>query len=271
MNKILRRILVGLGALLLMLVLLVVGTVLARDNIATALVHRAVAKTGFGLELQKLHVALWPLGLEVEGLKLTNPPDFPEARALEITKLKVTCDRSASTKEEARLPEVTLDLPSVVVVRKADGEVNFQRFSKKSKEQPPATPGGEPAPPAQPAPAPQPVPEKKVGRKVRIDHLNVRFGTVLVRTYVQGEPEPHDQKFEMNVDKQYSDVTNDNIKQIFTQLFLEIMFKRPPEAMLNDLLNGKPGAADQVKDSAKQLQQQFKGLLNSLKQQQQKP
>ena len=265
MTKVLRRILVGIGALLLVLILLFLGAVLARDRIATALIKKAVAKTGFGLELKSLHVALAPLGLEVAGLKLTNPPDFPEAGALEISQLKLTYDRSASTKAEIRLPEVTLDLPSVVVVRKADGEVNFQRFSKKSKGNPPADGASEPQP--QPTPAPQPAPENKAERKVRIDHMNIRLGTVLIRTYVQGEPAPQEQKFEMNIDKQYTDVTNDNIKQIFTQLVLEIMFKRPPEAVVGDLLNGKPGAGDQVKDAAKQLGNQLKGLLQSLKQQ----
>lgn len=268
MNKILRRVLLGLGGLLLLLVFLVVGAVLARDRIALAAIHKAVAKTGFGLEIQHLHLTLAPLGLEVAGVKLTNPPDFPEPRALEITKLKLTYDRSASTKEETRLPEVTIDLPSLVVVRKPDGEVNFQRFQKQAKG-PAAVGGGAPAPQPPAEPAPQPAPEKKVQRKLRVDHLNIRLGTVLVRTYVQGEPEPHEQKFEMNVDKQYTDVTNDNIKQIITQLMLEIMFKRPPEAVLGDLLSGKPGAADQVKDSAKQFGNQLKGLLQSIKQQQQ--
>jgi uncharacterized protein involved in outer membrane biogenesis len=267
MTKVLRWVLVGIGALLLVLVLLVVGVVLARDRIATALVQKAVAKTGFGLELKSLHVALAPLGIEVAGLKLTNPPDFPEAGALEISQLKLTYDRSASTKEEIRLPEVTLDLPSVVVVRKADGEVNFQRFSKKSKGNPPA--GGASEPPPQPTPAPQPAPEKKAERKVRIDHLNIRLGTVLIRTYVAGEKEPHEQRLEMNVDKKYTDVTNDSFKQIGNELLMEVMFKTSSEALVKGLMNVGNGTGASANDSAKQLQKQFKGLLNSFKQQQQ--
>jgi uncharacterized protein involved in outer membrane biogenesis len=267
MNKILRRVLLGIGAVVVVLVLVVVGLVLARDSIARSIITKAVAKTGFGLELKQLHIALAPPGVEVEGLKLTNPPDFPEAGALEINKLKVSYDRKASTKEEARLPEVTFDLPSLIIVRKADGEVNFQRFAKQAKGKSPAADQPEPQPQPQPTPPSTPK-EKKPAQKVRIDNLNIRLGTVCIRTYVQGEKEPREQKFTMNVDKKFTNVTNDDFKKIGTQLMLEIMFKAPPEQLLGDLMSGKPGAGDKAKESVKQLGNQLKGLLQNLKQQQ---
>ena len=265
-----------LGVLLLLLVLLMVGGVLARDQIAIWAVKKVVTqKTGFGLELKSLHIALAPPGLEVQGLKLTNPPDFPEAGALEISKLTVSYDQIHSTKAEARLPEVTLDLQSVVVVRKADGEVNFKRFAKQSQGEAPA--GGDapaPQPPPQPAPTPTPAPEQKQEKKFRIDHLNIRIGTVLVHTYVQGELAPREQKFVMNVDRKFENVTNADLKNIGTQLFLEILFKSSPDALINlggGALNlGKDAGAntgEMLKNSGQQIQQQFKNLLNSLKQQ----
>lgn len=268
MKNVLRRILLGIGVVLALMVLLVVGVVLARDRIATKLITKAIAEKGFGVEFKNLHLALMPPGVEIEGLKLTNPPDFPETQALEIGRLKVSYDRSASTKEETRLPEVTFDLPKLVIVRKSDGEVNFQRFSKSSKEQKPIT-GAEAAPPPQPQPAPEPPAQqpKKVERKVRIDRLNVRLGTILVRTYKPGEKEPQEQKFEMNVDKHYTDVTNDKFKEIGTQLMLEILFKQQPDQLLNGLLKASGTNSDDVKQSARQLGNQLKGLLQNFKQQ----
>ncbi len=260
MNKILRRILLGLGAVVLVLVLVVVGLVLARDSIARNIITKAVAKTGFGLELKNLHIALAPPGLEVEGLKLTNPPDFPEAGALEINKLKLSYDRKLSTKEEVRLPEVTFDLPSLVIVRKADGEVNFQRFAKQGKGEKPAATG---TPEPQPAPPPAEPKAKKPAQKVRIDNLNIRLGTVCIRTYVQGEKEPREQKLAMNVDKKFTNVTNDDFKKIGTQLMMEVLFKSSPEQLL-DL--GKEAAAKSGVD-LKEAGSKLKGLLNSLKQQ----
>ena len=112
------------------------------------------------------------------------------------------------------------------------------------------------------------MPAKKAEQKVRIDRLNIRLGTVLVRTYVQGEKEPREQKFEMNVDKKYTDVTNDKFKEIGMQLFLEIMFKQQPEQLLNGLLNASGKGGGDAKASAKQLGNQLKGLLQNLKQQQ---
>ncbi|MCX7009143.1 MAG: AsmA family protein [Kiritimatiellaeota bacterium] len=265
MKKILRRVLVGIGVVLLVLVLLVVGVVLARDGIATSIIKKAVAKTGFGLELKNLHLGLSPLGVEVEGLKLTNPPDFPEVGALEINKLKVSYDRKVSTKEEARLPEVTFDLPSLTIVRKADGEVNFQRLGKKAKGQQPAT-GSE----AEPQPKPQPPKEKKPEQKIRIDKLNIRLGTILIRTYTQGQKEPEEKKFVMNVDKQYTDVTNESFKKIIADISMEILFKSPDtlKQLGEGLTNAAGGGAKNAKEAGKKLQEQFKGLFNSLKQQQ---
>jgi uncharacterized protein involved in outer membrane biogenesis len=263
MNKILRRILLGLGAVVVVLVLVALGLVLARDNIARNIITKAVTQRGFGLELKNLHIALSPPGLEVEGLKLTNPPDFPEAGALEINKLKVSYDRKQSTKEEVRLPEVTFDLPSLTIVRKADGEVNFQRFAKQDKGEKPAT-AEAPAPQPKPQPPPEPR-EKQPAKKVRIDNLNIRLGTVCIRTYAQGEKEPREQKLAMNVDKKFTNVTNDDFKKIGTQLMMEVLFKSSPDQLL-DL--GKDVAAKSgvdLKDAGNKL----KGLFNSLKQQSQ--
>lgn len=259
MNKLLRRILMSIGVVLLGLLLLIAGVLLARDGIATSLIKKGVAKTGFGLELKQLHIALAPPGLEIESLKLTNPPDFPEAGALELRQVKVAYNRSASTKEETRLKEVTFNIPNLTIVRKADGEVNFQRFAKQSKQE--KTAGGE-------QPAPQPAPDKKkVERKVRIDQLSFRIGTVLIRTYKTGQKDPSEQKFELNLDKKYTNVTNDDLKKIVSQLMLEIVFKAPPEQLVGDLISGKPGAGAKAKDAAKQFGNQLKDFFQSLKQQ----
>ena len=262
MKNVVRRLLLGIGAVLALVVLLVVGVVLARDRIATKLITKAITEKGFGVEFKNLHLGLMPPGLEIEGLKLTNPPDFPEAQALEIGKLKVSYDRSNSTKDETRLPEVTFDLVKLVIVRKSDGEVNFQRFSKESKSEQPALT-------TQPAPAPQEPQAKKEQKKVRIDQLNVRLGTILVRTYKPGEKEPQDQTFVMNVDRKYTDVTNDKFKEIRTQIMLEILFKQQPDQLVDGLLKASGKNGDDLKKSAKQLGNQFKNLLQSLKQQQQ--
>ena len=271
-----------LGVLLLVFIVLLMGAVMARDGIVTWAAKKIVTtKTGFGLDIRRLHISLLQPGLELEGLKLTNPADFPEPSALEIEKLKLSYNRAASTKQETRLPEVTLDLPTIVVVRKANGEVNFQRFAKQQQADTPAA-GGEPAPQPQPPAQPQPTAEKKPPRQVRIDQLNIRLGTVYVRTYFQGEQQPREQKFVMNVDRKFENVTNNDFKNIGTQLFLQILFNTSPDALMNlggGLLNGGQDfgqgvgqqvkiTGDQLKDAGKKLQQSFKGLLEGLKQQQ---
>ena len=221
-----KQILKVIGVLLGALVMLLVVIVWARDGIVKFAAEKAVAaKTGFGLHIKGLHISLLQPGLEITGLKLTNPTDFPEPDALEINKLKISYDHAASTREEVRLHEVTFDLPSVVVVKKINGEMNFKRLGGPKG-------ANQPAPPSQSAPQPPPPPEqKKPAKKVRIDHLAIHLGTVYIRTYVAGEKQPREQKYTMNVEHTYDNVTD--FKAIGTQLVLEALLKSSPDALLN--------------------------------------
>ena len=232
-----KKILKVIGVLLGVLVILLAIVVLARDGIVKFAAEKAVAvKTGFGLHIKGLHISLLQPGLEITGLKLTNPTDFPEPDALEINKLKISYDHAASTPTEVRLREVTFD------------------------------------PPSQPAPQPPPG-QKKPAKKVRIDHLAIHLGTIYVRTYVEGEKQPREQKYSMNVEHTYDNVTD--FKAIGAQLVLEALMKSSPDALLNlggGALNmGKDlgGAAGQgviqaggaVKDLGQKLGGSLKGLL----------
>ena len=261
-----KKILKVIGVLLGALVILLAVVVLARDGIVKFAAEKAVAaKTGFGLHIKGLHISLLQPGLEITGLKLTNPTDFPEPDALEINKLKISYDHAASTPTEVRLREVTFDLPSVVVVKKINGEMNFKRLGGPKG-------ADHPAPPSQPAPQPPPG-QKKPAKKVRIDHLAIHLGTIYVRTYVEGEKQPREQKYSMNVEHTYDNVTD--FKAIGAQLVLEALMKSSPDALLNlggGALNmGKDlgGAAGQgviqaggaVKDLGQKLGGSLKGLL----------
>lgn len=274
MKKILTGLLKVIGTLLLILLLVVIAAVVARDGLVKYAAQKICAsKTGFGLNVQQLHIALLQPGLEIVGLKLTNPADYPETGALEINKLKVSLDRAKTTALEIRLREVTLDLPSVVVVKKVNGEINFQRLAGQGREQ--AKPADAP-PPQQPQPQPQtPAEPKQPAKKFRIDHLAIRLGTIYVRTYVEGEDKPREQKYAMNIDRSFENVTD--FKVIGTQLFLEAMLKSSPDALLNlggGVLNagqdvgGAVGnralqAGDAVKDLGAKLGGTLKGLLDA--------
>ncbi|TAN37611.1 MAG: AsmA family protein [Verrucomicrobia bacterium] len=260
------------GGLFLLLVVLVVGVVLARDGIVKYAAQKIVAgKTGFGLTLQGLHIALLQPGLEINDLKLTNPADFPEPGALEIKKLKVSLDRAGTTAQEIRLREVTLDLPSVIVVKKINGEINFKRLAGQDHETPPAQPGA-PAPQQPPAPS-----EQKPAKKLLIDHLAIRLGTIYVRTYVEGEGQPREQKYVMNINREFTDVTKAKLVGIGTQLFLEAVLKSSPDALLNlgggvlntgkDLGGAAGGGVKQVggtvQDVGQPLGKALKGLFDA--------
>jgi hypothetical protein len=268
-----KRFLKIVGGVAGVLVLLLLGVVLARDGIVKYAAPRIVAgQTGFGLTLQRLHITLLQPGLEIVGLKLTNPADYPEPGALEINTLQVALDRARTTAQEIHLREVTLDVSSVVVVKKINGEINFRRLAGQKQEAPPVPPSA-PTPPSAPAPQPPPPTEQKPAKKIHIDHLTLRLGTIYVRTYVQGEDKPREQKYTMNINRSFENVSD--FKVIGAQLFLEAVLKSSPDALLNlgsgvlnmgkdvggQAGNGAKQIGDAVQDVGKQLGSALKGLL----------
>ena len=71
--------------LVMISVLLVLGAAyVARDALLKGRLEKALSdQTGFGVELDRLHLG-WNLSsFEVEGARLLNPPDFPVRDALE--------------------------------------------------------------------------------------------------------------------------------------------------------------------------------------------
>ena len=262
-----KRFLKIVGTIVLLLVVLLLGALIARDGIVRYAAQRIVAnKTGFSLSMQGLHIELLQPGLEIIGLKLTNPSDFPEPGALEINKLKVSLDRAGTTAQEIRLHEVTLDLPNVIVVKKVDGEMNFKRLSGQNRETPPAQPSA-PAPQQPPAPT-----ENKPAKKFHIDHLALRLGTIYIHTYVAGEAKPREQKYVMNIDRSFEDVTD--FKAIGTQLFLQAVLKSSPDALFNlgggtvnlgkDLGGAAGSGVKQVGGTVQDLGQKLGGALKGL-------
>lgn len=165
-------------------------------------------QTGFGLEVDRVHLGWNLTSFELEGAKLTNPPDFPDGEALEIRRVKVDLAFWSLFTREIRFREVVLDVGKLVVVRKADGESNAERLGGKAKPQAGGGGGGGggvPAPPEDPSPAP-----KKEPPGFRIDRLVLKVGAVEMRDYTKARDggEPAVTAMTLNVDQEHRDVTS---------------------------------------------------------------
>lgn len=184
------------------IVAVVVVIVMARNQAIKAGARAAVQKaTGFDLEVGSVHAGLLAPTFEIHDLKLINPEDFPEATAFEVKQARVNYDLPSFFKDEIHLREVILDVPKVVVVKKEDGETNLKRLSEAGK-------GKEESGKGSGAPEEKTGQTGKPAKKMRIDVLTVRLGTVEVRDYTGGGDKPVVSTYELNVDQTLRDVTD---------------------------------------------------------------
>ncbi len=196
-----------LKIVVVLLVLLVVALVLGRNVAIKSAAQQAIKQaTGFDLEVGSVRVGLVKPEFEINELKLINPEDFPERGAFEVRQVKVAYDFLSLFSDNIRLREVVVDIPEAVVVKKADGETNLQRLSavarkeKKTGEKEPAA-----EPPAEP---PAPAEAGKPAKKIRIDLLTLKLGTVRVRDYSKNEDKPEELTYNLNVNQQFQNVTD---------------------------------------------------------------
>ena len=192
---------------LLIAVLLVLGAAyVARDTLLKGRLEKALSEqTGFGVELDRLHLG-WNLSsFEVEGARLLNPPDFPLRDALDLRTVRVVVAPLSLFTREIKFREVVLDVGKLVMVRKADGESNAERLGGKKRSG-----GGAPAPRPDPAPAPTEPAEAREPRGFRIERLVLKVGAVEMHDFTKAQEggEPAVTAMNLNLEQEHRDVTS---------------------------------------------------------------
>jgi uncharacterized protein involved in outer membrane biogenesis len=208
-----KRLVKVIGLVLVVLVVLALVRQVA-IRVTTGAVVRSL--TGFDADVEDIRVGILRPSIEVRGLELFNPPDFPNREAIVIERAYVRYSLGMLFAREIHLNEVVLDMPSLVVIRKADGETNLARLGKKAGAKPPA--GKEPG--ASP-PTAEPPASKKEPRPLRIDRLTIKLGTATFIDYGGRGPEPRTRTFPMNVERTYTDVTD--LNRVAAKLSTEIL------------------------------------------------
>lgn len=196
---------------------------LAKDAIVRRLIVRALASAGgFDVSIDSLHVGLIRSTLELRGVKILNPTNFPVREAAEINRIFIRYDRFGLFQGGSRIPELDLDLARIVMIRNGDGQMNLDRLAGGMRQSPPAVAAAEQprvaaagapsaAPPVAAAPPPSP-PRATAGLRpewppVRIDSLRLRLGKLDYYDYGLGS-EPMVLPVEMNLDETFVNVTN---------------------------------------------------------------
>ncbi len=117
--------------LLILTVALVVIFLLSLNSILRILIeHNIRAQTGMDAEIGEFKLGWVAPTIEIQDLKIYNPPDFGGALFLDIPEIHVEYDRPALLEKEIHLTLLRFNLAELDIVRNQDGQMNIFTFAK---------------------------------------------------------------------------------------------------------------------------------------------
>ncbi len=239
MKKWLLRIGIGLAVLL-------VAVVLARNWILRAALSAGVeSATGFPLEIGKFDLGLFSSRLEVDRMRLLNPPGFEDPRCLDVPRLVLDVELTTMLGNRPHVQDLVLHVAEVVVVKNAKGETNLDRLKALTEKEEGGKEGAKPGGGGKSADRKgDSSPEKR--KKVRIDHLDLRVGKVRFLDYSRArDGKPREDTWDLDLHLERRDI--DDPKKVVRMLVLEVLKATPIKlagATIETLASGLGGVAD---------------------------
>lgn len=173
--------------LIIALVLLALG--LAKDFlIRSAITAAATRITGAPLKIERFSLGIIGQSVEINGLRMYNPPGFENAAFLDIPRAKVGYDIPALIKGKLHLREADFSLKELVLVKNSQGKLNVDSLNIAQKKS--ETPR-----------------EKQQQMPMQIDVLTLDIGRVVYKDYTSG-PQPSVKVHEINLKRQYTNITS---------------------------------------------------------------
>ena len=107
-------------------VVLVVIVLLSLNSILRVLVeHNIRAQTGMDAEIGRFKLGLTEPTMEIQNLKIYNPPEFAGTPFLDIREIHVEYDRAALLKHELHLTLLRFNLGELDIVKNEAGQTNI--------------------------------------------------------------------------------------------------------------------------------------------------
>jgi hypothetical protein len=247
MKKLLVRIVLVLAALV------VVG-VLARNLIARIGIEVGTKKTtGFPLEIGTVNVGLFNGQLDVERLKLMNPPEFQDRLFVDLPSLHVKYQLGSMFTGVPHINTMVIKIDQIVLVKNTNGISNLQQLKGvvSPSESGKASGGGGQKP------------EATKSRPYRVDDLRIHVGTVIIKDLTKVKPS--ERKLTLNIDARYKDITDSTD---ITRLVLMTIAGQVPLPDLgikvDDLKKGLGNAQNAAGDAVKGISDAGKSLIDKL-------
>jgi len=253
-----RLIIKTLGVILLACLLLA-GALLALRNtlLAPAVIRLARDQFGLTIQIDSFRTGLWKPSVDVRGLSIENPPDFPDSEALRVERFYLSTDWTALTGNEIRLHEVRLEAPRLAVIRNAAGRTNLELLNRQVRERTPRPQAPSGSDSRKPETKSKPAPPR---RPFRIDRLIVKMDEVQFTDFSRGE-KPIVRTYPLHVDKTFTDVTD--FEPVLRQIMLSAAAAAAPSVLedlkaLSDQAEKDPAAA---KKKIRELRNTLRGLM----------
>lgn len=245
-----------LSKLLLLLGVVFAVVVLAWIFFLPTIVSSVVqSKTGFALKVDSLSVNPFTAKVQISGLVLQNPSNWPERAFVDLREFRADADLLPLLKGKLLADEVVVNVARVTVVKNRDGAFNAIVLKEAL------------AGPAEPTPPGQPAPDVKAEFLIR--RLHVKVGQLVYADHSGAKPAV--KEYNLAIDRELRDVASlTDIIQPFQGVAFKVMadvlggaFQGATQMLQNsgEVLKDAGGA---LKDTGKKAGDAVKGLFQSL-------
>ena len=218
-------------------------------------------KTGFSTHLSSLYANPFTGSLELHGLTLENPSDFPERGFIDIDRIDIAYDLTSVFSPRIVLDNFAISIRQLTLITKRDGVSNIGEFNQRLR--------GRSAPkPNRPASPTMGGKQSQEGRRaLLIRRFTIEFDQLTIANYAG--PNPDKRTLPLRIDRTLMNLTDP--RQVATPLANDIAAALLPNLasqMLNNFLGGGAGAAQK---RAREAADSVKALIDSLELKQKAP
>ena len=144
---------------------------------------------GAPVRMQGFSMSLIRQSVRIGGLRIYNPPGFPQGVLADIPRVAVDLDPWALIGGKLHLQSAEIEVKEVVLIKNKEGKSNVDSLKVARKEEKKE--------------------EKKPAKQMpmQIDLLTLKMGRVVQKDYAKGDP-PSVQVHEIGLEKKYKNITN---------------------------------------------------------------
>jgi hypothetical protein len=204
------------------------------------------SRTGFSVKVEKLSVNPFTTNVQIKGLVLTNPTDWPAPEFADLREFHAQAHLFSVFSDQVVADELVVDVAQLTLVRNKEGKLNATVFSDGLS----GAPNGEAGQSKQ----------KKTRQGFLIKHLVLKFDKLTFADYSGTSPSVKD--YNINFNQEMHDV--DSVSKLISPITRSFL----TSDALGNLLSGKSSlmkdAAGMLQNAGKKTGDKIKGFLDSL-------